>query len=201
MNSADINRTTRRKNRTRGFTLIELLAVIAVIAILCTIIFWMFGPLMENKERKQAQVELEALRLSLSEFVRLRGEYPHCPHRICGDSETLFLSLIGFHNERGKLQIPPYRSVVHESLFTMPEEFDVAKIPNRAKASKRDFIPYLVDIIKRDVTFLDPWNRAYVYEFPREDGLEGYKLFSAGPDGLVSTDEGGNKDSDLDNVD
>jgi hypothetical protein len=83
----------------------------------------------------------------------------------------------------------------------MPEEFDVAKIPNRAKASKRDFIPYLVDIIKRDITFLDPWNRAYVYEFPREDGLEGYKLFSAGPDGLVSTDEGGNKDSDLDNVD
>ena len=200
MNFPDHERLSRKKSRTRGFTLIELLAVIAVIAILVTIMFWMFGPLMENKERKQAQIELEALRLSMSEYVRLRGEYPNCPNRICNNPETLFLSLIGFHNERGSLQLPPYRSVVHESLFTMPEDFDVAKIPNRARASKRDFIPYLVDLIKQDVTFLDPWGRPYQYEFPREDGLAGYRLYSAGPDGLTSVDDDGAEEDDLDNV-
>jgi len=201
MNSADIIRKTRRKNRTRGFTLIELLAVIAVIAILCTIMFWMFGPLMENKERKQAQIELEALKLSINEYKRLRGSYPNCPKKLCNGGQALFLSLIGFHNERGNLQVdPPYQSVVHESLFTMPGDFDPADIPDRAKTSKFKFYPYIGKILKREIMFLDPWNRPYVYEFPREDGLQGFKLFSAGPDGLVSTDENGNKDSDLDNV-
>lgn len=180
------------KERKRGFTLIEMLVVIGVISILIGILFLLVGPIMENKERKQAEIELQALKLSLIEFHRLQGEYPHCPRTICSAEETLFLSLVGFHNEKGNLQLPPYRSLVHESLFTLPEEFDSANVPNRARASKKDFIRYLVKLIKQDVTFLDPWGKPYVYEFPREDDVPGYRLYSKGPDG--KTGEGFEQD-------
>lgn len=186
------------KERKRGFTLVEMLVVIGVISILIGILFLLVGPIMENKERKQAEIELQALKLSLVEFHRLQGEYPHCPKEICSPEETLFLSLIGFHNERGNLQLPPYRSLVHESLFTLPEEFDSAKVPNRARASKKDFIRYLVKIIKQDITFLDPWGEPYAYEFPRDDGLPGFLLYSKGPDGEtgegLEQDDVGTKD-------
>ncbi len=190
-----------------GFTLIEMLVVLAVISILAGILFYMFGPIMANRERKQARVELEALRYSLSEFHRIRGDYPFCiASPPCTPSETLFLSLIGFHytkaeDERRRrrnssslgIQIPPRKSVVHESLLDLGlNEFDWSKVPNRAKASDAELVAYLREIIKQDMAFVDPWGTPYAFEYPRKDGLPGYRLFSKGPDG--ETGEGSEDD-------
>ena len=57
-----------------------------------------------------------------------------------------------------------------------------------------------------DIFIIDPWENAYVYEYPRSDGHDGYLLFSKGPDGsassftseLTSTPE--KKDIDNDNI-
>tara|TARA_B100001964_G_scaffold133328_1_gene147275 strand:+ start:282 stop:872 length:591 start_codon:yes stop_codon:yes gene_type:complete len=184
-----------KKGFAGGFTLIELLAVLAVISILIGILFLLFEPIMSNKERKQVRIELQALRLSLAEYHRIRGKHPHCPRNICTPSETLFLSLIGFHNEKGNLQLPPYKSVVHESLLNLGTDwYDPAKVPNRAKTSKMDFKPYLTEILKQDLGFVDPWGNLYVYEYPRKDGLPGYRLFSVGPDGETGE---GHEDDDV----
>ena len=174
----------RKKRSAGGFTLIEILAVLAVISILVTLMFWLFDPLMENKERKQAQVELAALKLSLAEYHRIGGHYPYCPKKLCTPAETLFLSLIGFHNEKGNLQVPPYKPVVHETLLNYDKDwYDPAKVPNRAKASKSQFKSYLMKALRQDLAFVDPWGFPYEYEFPREDEEPGYRLFSVGPDG------------------
>jgi hypothetical protein len=37
-----------------------------------------------------------------------------------------------------------------------------------------------------EVFLLDPWDKPYVYEFPRRDGHKGYLLFSKGRDGSSS---------------
>jgi prepilin-type N-terminal cleavage/methylation domain-containing protein len=174
----------RKKRSAGGFTLIEMLAVLAVISILVTLMFWLFDPLMKNKERKQARMELAALKLSLAEYHRMGGHYPHCPKELCTPAETLFLSLIGFHNEEGNLQYPPYKSVVNETLLNYDKDwYDPAKVPNRVKASKSQFKSYLMKALRQDLAFVDPWGFPYEYEFPREDEEPGYRLFSVGPDG------------------
>ena len=33
-----------------------------------------------------------------------------------------------------------------------------------------------------EIFLIDPWQSAYIYEFPRSDGHSGYLLFSMGPD-------------------
>jgi len=190
-----------RKSTSAGFSLIEMLAVLAVLSILLGLFFYLFDSVMESKEHNKARIELKALHLSLSEYHRKHGNYPFCtfqPPKGCSPSETLFLSLHGFHNEVGKFQIPPYGSEIDESLFDVrmgKEKFDANAVPNRTKASKQDFRKYLYGIFKQEVAFVDPWGTPYVYEFPRKDGLDGYLLYSAGPDGL--TGEGHDADDVL----
>ncbi|SVE22110.1 uncharacterized protein METZ01_LOCUS474964, partial [marine metagenome] len=48
------------------------------------------------------------------------------------------------------------------------------------------------EIIKQDMAFVDPWGTPYAFEYPRKDGLQGYRLFSKGPDG--ETGEGSEDD-------
>ena len=202
MNCFKVKRAVAAPRATAGFSLIEMLAVLAVLSILLGFTFYLFDSIMEDEERTQCRLELKALRLSLDNYQRKHGNYPICefgPPKGCSPSETLFLSLHGFHNERGKFQIPPYPSEVDESLFEVSlgdGKFDANKAPNRAKSSKSDFRKYLYKIFKHGVAFVDPWGTPYVYEFPRADGLTGYRLYSAGPDEL--TGEGHDADDLMD---
>ena len=97
--------------------------------------------------------------------------------------ECLFLSLAGFHNERGTLEMPPYPPSISTHLFGYDlESYDVSKNTdinhNEGKVSNA--------VVVRDSwqrCFSRPWGNEYVYEYPREDDNPGYRLFSKGTDG------------------
>ena len=167
-----------------AFTIIELLVVLAIIAILAAFSVVSFHHVLEDRNRKQAKVELEALRTALVSYRSDYGGYPKCPQEICTPGECLFLSLAGFHNEKGGLQLPPYRPLVPPSIFGYDlSSFDAAEIPNVTHNEGKSLMLWLSQTLDKDVAFLDPWGSEYVYEYPREDGEKGSLLFSMGPDG------------------
>jgi len=167
-----------------GFTLIELLVVLMVIAILAAISIGAGSYVINVQDKKRAQMEIEALRTALVDYQSKHGGYPTCPKKICTPGECLFLSLAGFHNEVGTLEIPPYPSLVPTTLFGYdPYSYDIAKMPDFSHNDGKSLILWLSKTLDNDVSFLDPWGNEYVYEYPREDGEPGYRLYSMGPDG------------------
>ena len=112
------------------------------------------------------------------------GNFPNCPEEICTGSECLFLSMLGFHNAEGSLEIPPYPSSLPVELMDFDlSSFDKAEIPDFSHDEGNELKLWLAKILQKDPAFLDPWGNPYQYEFPREDDGSGYKLFSLGPDG------------------
>ena len=132
----------------------------------------------------RALVEIKALKTALVSYRSQYGGYPTCPKKICTPGECLFLSLAGFHNESGSLEIPPYPALVPSTIFGYDSSaYDVGEIPDFSHNDGKSLMLWLSRTLDNDVSFLDPWGNEYVYEFPREDGASGYLLFSMGPDG------------------
>ena len=180
-------------NRNGGFTLIELLVVLTIIGILVTLSINGFWYVMEQKNRDRAKIEIKALKTALVSYRSDYGGYPNCPKSICTPGECLFLSLAGFHNESGTLEIPPYPALVPSTVFGYDlSSYDVSEIPDISHNEGKSLILWLSQTLDQDVAFLDPWGNEYVYEYPREDGEPGYLLFSRGPDG--KTGEGYGED-------
>ena len=180
-------------NASRGFTLIELLIVLTIIAILVALSINGFSYVSELQSRDRAKIEIKALKTALIEYRSKHDGYPICPKKICTPGECLFLSLAGFHNERGTLEIPPYAPLVPANLFGYdPSSYDVGAIPDFSHNDGKSLILWLSKTLDKDVAFIDPWGNEYVYEYPREDGEPGYRLFSMGPDG--ATGEGFDED-------
>ena len=172
--------------RLAGFTLIELLVALTIIGILTGISMSGFWYVMNAKDKKLAQIEIEALQTALVDYQSKRGGYPTCPKEICTPGECLFLSLAGFHNEKGTLEIPPYPALIPTALFGYdPSSFVASEIPDFSHNDGKSLILWLSQTLDKDVSFLDPWGNEYVYEYPREDGEPGYRLFSLGPDGAT----------------
>ena len=94
----------------KGFSLLELLVVIAIIGILMGILFTGWGYISRKQASQKAKLELVGLKNAVNEYLADFGEYPNCPKGICTPGETLFMSLAGFHNENGGLELPPYPS-------------------------------------------------------------------------------------------
>ena len=101
----------------KAFTLIELLVVITIIGILLSILFTGWGYISQQQSSKKAKLEIVGLKNAVSEYFADFGEYPNCPEGVCTSGETLFLSLAGFHNEAGGLELPPYPSKIPTHLF------------------------------------------------------------------------------------
>lgn len=192
MNCDNLHSCHGANRRTTGFTLIELLTVLCVIGILVALYFSLWQPAMESKNRRQAEVELAALRTALDKFHHIHKKYPHCPQEICTPSETLFLSLVGFHNGRGSLTIKPQQKALdQESLFNLnTDDYDPADVPEEHQSHQK-FVAYLKGLLKRDIAFVDPWGNPYVYVMDQRGN--GYQLYSAGPDG--QTGEGFDDDN------
>ena len=179
--------------RKGGFTLIELLVVLTIIGILATLSVTSFQYVLEQRARKKALVEIKALKTALVSYRSDYGVYPNCPKSICTPGECLFLSLAGFHNESGTLEIPPYPALVPSEVFGYDlSSYDVSEIPDISHNEGKSLMLWLSQTLDKDVAFLDPWGNEYVYEYPREDGTPGYLLFSKGPDG--KTGEGYGED-------
>jgi hypothetical protein len=145
---------------------------------------------LDKQAHKQAQVELKALRVSIENYRRSFNGYPTCPQKVCTPGECLFLSLAGFHNEKGTLEMPPYPPTISTHLFGYDlESYDVTKVPDIEHNEGKSLMLWLSDMLGKDVAFKDPWGNEYAYEYPKEDGGFGYRLFSMGPDGKTGEAE------------
>lgn len=168
----------------KAFTLIELMVVIVIIGILLGILFTGWGYINEQQARKKAKLEIVGLKNAVDEYLADYGECPNCPKKICTPGETLFMSLAGFHNENGTLELPPYPSKIPSHLFRYDlSAFDESEIPDLSHGGGQSLQLWLANTLGKDPAFLDPWGNEYVYEFPLKDGGPGYLLFSMGPDG------------------
>ena len=115
----------------RAFTLVELLVVLAIVGVLIGIMFKGYFYVINQKAYKQAKVEIEALKLSVEDYRRSFGGYPICPQNVCTPGECLFLSLAGFHNERGTLEMPPYPATISTDLFGYDlNSYDISEVPD-----------------------------------------------------------------------
>ena len=104
----------------KAFTLLELMVVIAIIGILLGILFLQVGiTLMISNTEKKTELEIVGLRNAIDEYLTDFGEYPNCPKEICTPGETLFMSLAGFHNENGGLELPLIHPRFHPIFFIM----------------------------------------------------------------------------------
>lgn len=172
------------KQRERAFTLIELMVVIIIIGILLGILFTGWNYINEQQASKKAKLEVVGLKNAVDEYLADYGEYPNCPKGICTPGETLFMSLAGFHNENGSLELPPYTSKIPTHLFHYDlSAYDEMEIPDISHGGGTSLQLWLAKTLGKDPAFIDPWGNEYVYEFPLEDGGPGYRLFSKGPDG------------------
>ena len=172
------------RQRLKAFTLIELMVVIVIIGILLGILFTGWGYISEQQAIKKAKLEIVGLKNAVDEYLADYGKYPNCPNEICTSGETLFMSLAGFHNENGSLELPPYPSKIPTHLFHYDlSAFDESEIPDLSHEGGVSLKLWLAQTLGKDPAFLDPWGNEYVYEFPLEDGGPGYRLFSMGPDG------------------
>ena len=115
----------------KAFTLIELMVVIVIIGILLGILFTGWGYISEQQAIKKAKLEIVGLKNAVDEYLADYGKCPNCPNEICTSGETLFMSLAGFHNENGSLELPPYPSKIPTHLFHYDlSAFDESEIPD-----------------------------------------------------------------------
>lgn len=173
-----------KSKKNLGYSLIELLVILLIIGILCSILLVSFFYVQEKQNEKKAYLELSALEVGITSYFREFGDFPNCPEGVCTPGECLFLSMVGFHNAKGGLEIPPQRSSLPVGLFGFdPVVFDVAEIPDFSHSDGNSLKVWVSNILAKDPSFLDPWGNEYQYEYPRKDRVGGYKIFSLGPNG------------------
>ena len=178
------------KKRFAAFTLVELLVVLAIVGMLLGLMFKGYFYVLDKQANKKASVELKVLKLSIENYRRSFKGYPTCPQKVCTPGECLFLSLAGFHNEKGTLEMPPYPAMISSHLFGYDlKSYDTSQIPDIEHNEGKSLMLWLSQILGKDVAFIDPWGNEYVYEYPREDEAPGFRLFSMGPDGKTGEDE------------
>ncbi len=173
-----------RKQRDPGYSLIELLVILLIIGILLSILSVGFSYVQEKQNEKKAHLELSALEVGITSYFREFGDFPNCPEEVCTPGECLFLSMIGFHNAMGGLEVPPNRATLPAGLLGFDTAvFDEAEIPDFSGNDGNSLKIWISNILSKDPSFLDPWGNEYQYEYPRKDNAGGYKIFSLGPDG------------------
>ena len=116
------------------------MVVIAIIGILLGILFTGWNYINDQQYRKKTELEIVGLRNAIDEYLTDFGEYPNCPKEICTPGETLFMSLAGFHNENGGLELPPYPSKIPSHLFHYDLlAFDETEIPQISHDGGKSF--------------------------------------------------------------
>lgn len=152
----------------RAFTLIELLAVLAIVAILTSIVLGSGRRASEAGKTARAKAELAALSAALESYKLQHGDYPRT-----SDNATLVQSLIGKLGPTGT----PLAFAGRIHLEVAKFSFALASHPNVA-ASVDPFATSAALII-------DPWGQPYRYTYKSATPWTNpsFILYSAGPDG------------------
>jgi prepilin-type N-terminal cleavage/methylation domain-containing protein len=150
-----------------GFTLVELLTVVAILAVLASVVIGFAQGAQERARVARCRAELAHLAHGLEDFRRSFGDYPAASSADAPD--VLYFALTGYPGRNGQSRPRPH--------------VDVARLTvgQRAKASNaHSLVP--------DPAFVDPWGNRYLYQ--HQPGAD-YLLYSAGPDGLSSQPDAG----------
>ena len=180
----------------KGFTLIELLVVITIIGILAGITFKGANFLFSAQDEKKAESEIEALKLALNQYKAECGDYPtiNPDSVLSGNSEKnaiLLNALIGITDRFGdELKSDEIRrSFLPNDTFSFgfsENNTDFKSVYMQGAGIDLVFVDEEGKEQRKQVVIIDPWERPYVYEYPRRDGHIGYLLFSKGKDGQAS---------------
>lgn len=157
---------SRPRQSEDGFTLIELLAVLAIVAILTSIVLGSGRRVVESGKAARAQAELAALSAALESYKLQHGDYPRT-----GDNAVLVQSLLGQLGPAGTPLASAGRVEIEVAKFT----FGVATASNTS-----------VDPFTNTAALLvDPWGRSYRYAYKSASPWTNpsFVLYSVGSDG------------------
>lgn len=141
-----------------AFTLIELLTVIAIIAVLASIVIGVGRHASQTGKIARTKAELAALSTALEAYKRQYGDYPRT-----NNAALMLQSLVGKLGPKG--ETVQGRVLLDVALFTTKDAVD----PVQNSAAE----------------LVDPWDHAYAYYYFSTTGQRGYVLYSAGPDGVA----------------
>ena len=144
--------------RTSAFTLIEVLVVIAIIAILASLILAISGNVQETAGRKRAESEIAAVSAALEKYKLEYGTYPEGDG---GDNSTKEM-LKALLNENGRPFIEQLKA------------FEITDASNGSYYNNNRLI--------------DPFGNPYHYEFPGDENRSGTNFFDLWSQGRKNSD-------------
>lgn len=160
----------------------EVMAVMVIIGILFGIIFTGASYLFSAQEDKKAKADIETITLALKQFESEHGGFPVASRNESEEhrGKILFMTLSGWLDLNGD----EIEKDIRGNSFLPTDSFTLGKRDgNNIQPYTLSGDQLLGDIEESEEIFMiDPWASAYVYEFPRSDGHNGYLLFSKGPD-------------------
>ena len=148
---------TAHAERIRGFSLMEVVVVVAVVALLSSIVFAVAGSARERSLRARGNADLASLGIALD---RYRAEFGRFPVAVSGSDE-----------ERAVILKRALEGETEPSGETLP----------RPRAPFADFGSLVAD--SEGDWIADPWGTPYHYAFDPSWGHGQYFLLSPGPDG------------------
>ena len=150
------------------------MVVIIVIGIVGGIIFSGAGYVFEKQAIKQAQSEIEVLKVALDEYKRENGDYPRTLELENELSSFVLLhALYGTHELNDEKWERLDQEYHRKNLLPIDQFTCVPVVDDPA-------LRYNLELL--DHYIADPWGEPYIYEYERKDGNYGFLLYSKGPD-------------------
>jgi len=184
--------------------LIDLLSVIAVMAILMSIVIGAASNVKKRANISRARSELAALALALEAYKRHYGDYPETG--TASQASVAITSRIGvtqaqallFNALTGVYGPTNFSARLNGPLFVELSKFTL-EVPLTDTTQQNLGTPTGSPPAKQAIAncFVDPWGNRYLYYYKRSraDTLwraPAYILYSAGPDGKLGTSTTGN---------